>query len=67
MTLNKIFKICLLVYFLTLSFTAISEEIREGVLRTPDERFENLEDYPFRPNYMMIDDLLLLLLLHLRL
>ena len=57
MTLNKIFKICLLVYFLTLSFTAISEEIREGVLRTPDERFENLEGYPFRPNYMMIDDL----------
>ena len=57
MTLNKIFKICLLVYFLTFSFTAISEEIREGVLRTPDERFENLEDYPFRPNYMMIDDL----------
>ena len=30
---------------------------REGVLRTPDERFENLEGYPFRPNYMMIDDL----------
>ena len=57
MTLNKIFKIYLLIYFLTLSFTAISEEIREGVLRTPDERFENLEGYPFRPNYMMIDDL----------
>ena len=57
MAVNKIFKICLLVYFLTLSFTVISEEIREGVLRTPDERFVNLEDYPFRPNYMMIDDL----------
>ena len=57
MTLNKIFKICLFVYFLILSLTVISEEIREGVLRTPDERFENLEDYPFRPNYMMINDL----------
>lgn len=25
------------------------------ILRTPDERFENLKDYPFKPNY--IDDL----------
>ena len=32
-------------------------EIKEGVLRTPDERFENLKDYPFKPNYMMIDGL----------
>ena len=32
-------------------------EIKEGVLRTPDERFENLQDYPFKPNYMMIDGL----------
>ena len=33
------------------------EEIRDGVLRTPDERFVNLKDYPFEPNYMMIDGL----------
>ncbi|MCX2980922.1 alpha/beta fold hydrolase [Halieaceae bacterium IMCC14734] len=24
--------------------------------RTPDERFENLEDYPFQPHYLQIDD-----------
>lgn len=26
-------------------------------LRTPDERFENLPDYPFEPHYVTIDDL----------
>jgi haloalkane dehalogenase len=25
-------------------------------LRTPDERFVNLPDYPFTPNYLMVDD-----------
>lgn len=25
-------------------------------LRTPDEHFENLEDYPFSPNYVTVDD-----------
>jgi haloalkane dehalogenase len=25
------------------------------IIRTPEERFENLPDYPFEPNYMMID------------
>ena len=39
------------------SFNLYADEIREGVLRTPDERFENLKDYPFKPNYMMIDGL----------
>mgnify|MGYP001074955726 CR=1 FL=1 len=24
--------------------------------RTPDERFENLKDYPFEPHYLTIDD-----------
>ena len=24
--------------------------------RTPDERFENLKDYPFAPNYAQVDD-----------
>lgn len=24
--------------------------------RTPDERFENLEDYPFKPHYLLVDD-----------
>ena len=38
------------------SFSSTSE-LRDGVIRTPDERFENLEDYPFKPNYMTIDGL----------
>ncbi|HET8705845.1 MAG TPA: haloalkane dehalogenase [Pseudomonadales bacterium] len=25
-------------------------------LRTPDERFANLPDYPFQPNYLLVDD-----------
>ena len=32
-------------------------DILPGVLRTPDNRFENLTDYPFEPNYMVIDGL----------
>ena len=32
-------------------------DIMPGVLRTPDDRFENLTDYPFEPNYMFIDGL----------
>jgi len=31
------------------------EEIRPGVYRTPDERFENLTDYPFEPHYVEVD------------
>ena len=33
------------------------QDILPGVLRTPDNRFENLTDYPFEPNYMFIDGL----------
>ena len=25
------------------------------ILRTPDECFDNLEDYPFEPNYLVVD------------
>ena len=50
------FFIILVVNF-CISFNLYGEEIKEGVLRTPDERFENLKDYPFEPNYMMIDGL----------
>ena len=42
---------------LFISMNLYGNEIKEGVLRTPDERFENLKDYPFKPNYMMIDGL----------
>ena len=31
------------------------EEIRSGVFRTPDQRFENLKDYPFQPNYVEVN------------
>ena len=39
------------------SFAANSfaEEIRPGVLRTPDERFDNLKDYSFEPHYVEVD------------
>ena len=40
-----------------ISINIYGDEIKEGVLRTPDERFDNLKDYPFKPNYMMIDGL----------
>mgnify|MGYP001345270844 FL=1 len=30
--------------------------VAPGVLRTPDERFDNIKDYPFSPNYLTIGD-----------
>ncbi|MEM9257691.1 MAG: haloalkane dehalogenase [Pseudomonadota bacterium] len=36
---------------------AWSDEIRPGVLRTPESRFDNLKGYPFLPNYLEIDGL----------
>jgi len=42
---------------LTILLTNISsaQEVRPGVLRTPDSRFENLPGYNFAPNYINID------------
>jgi haloalkane dehalogenase len=37
-----------------MSIPSQAEEIRPGVLRTPDSRFENLPDYDFEPNYVEI-------------
>ena len=54
--INKI-KVLTLLTISFLSFLSFSYEVKEGVLRTPDDRFENLENYPFKPNYMMIDGL----------
>ena len=34
-----------------------ADEISPGVFRTPDDRFENIEDYPFQPNYIDIQGL----------
>lgn len=35
--------------------TSWAQEIRPGVLRTPDSRFENLSGYNFEPHYVTID------------
>jgi len=35
----------------------LAEEVSPGVLRTPDERFENLSGYEFEPHYVEIDNL----------
>ncbi len=47
----------LLLLLILMSTTVRSEEVAPGVLRTPDARFENLEDYPYEPNYMDIQGL----------
>ena len=26
------------------------------ILRTPDERFQDLADFPYQPNYLQVDD-----------
>ena len=46
-----------LIFNLFASINLYGDEIKEGVLRTPEERFVNLVDFPFEPNYMMIDGL----------
>jgi len=38
-----------------LTVSAQGGEIRPGVYRTPDDRFENLPDYPFDPHYVEVD------------
>ena len=35
----------------------MAEEIKSGIMRTPDSRFENLKDFDFEPNYMEVDGL----------
>ena len=47
----------ILIFNFCVSVNLYGYEVKEGVLRTPDERFENLKDYPFKPNYMIIDGL----------
>ena len=39
------------------SIIIVGADLKEGVLRTPDSRFDNLQDYSFEPNYMIIDGL----------
>ena len=45
----------LMAFYSSMSIKA--DEISPGILRTPDDRFENLEDYLFQPNYMNIQGL----------
>ena len=33
-----------------------ADEISPGIYRTPDERFANLVDFPYQPNYLQIGD-----------
>ena len=35
--------------------SAAAQEARTGVFRTPDERFEDLQDYPFEPHDVEVD------------
>ena len=42
----------------------LSKEIRPGVFRTPEERFENLKAYAFEPHYLEVDSQLGKLRMH---
>ena len=44
----------LIVLTLLFSQYSLADEIRPGVLRTPDSRFENLPGYDFEPHYLNI-------------
>jgi len=48
--------ILIAVFFGLLAMPVRADEVAPGILRTPDERFANLKDYPFAPNYMQIGD-----------
>ena len=50
----------LIIFSLIALFSPMSieaNEVSSGVLRTPDDRFENIEGYPFQPNYIDIQGL----------
>ena len=34
-----------------------AEEVRPGVLRTPEARFADLADFPYAPNYLQVGDI----------
>ncbi len=54
MKLAKHYYIALLFSALVLPFSSFGDEVRPGVMRTPDHYFENLPGYNFEPNYKMI-------------
>ena len=55
--MTKGFLVGLVIAALTFGTLAQAEEVRPGVLRTPDARFENLEDFPYAPNYLQVGDI----------
>ena len=49
-------RILLLPLVLWLSSQAYAEEVKPGIYRTPEARFESLKDYPFTSHYLQIGD-----------
>ena len=47
--------LCLVTLTNILSNPLWAQEVRPGILRTPDARFENLPGYNFEPHYLTID------------
>lgn len=45
---------CMLLLIFLVPGQSWSQEVRPGVLRTPDDRFDNLPGYDFEPNYLEI-------------
>ena len=63
--INRLNLIVLVIGIVIFQYTRNSESninyenfnlVAPGILRTPDERFKDLKDYPFKPNYLTIDD-----------
>jgi haloalkane dehalogenase len=46
----------LLVILGLLALPVQADEVAPGILRTPEDRFTDLKDYPFSPNYMQIGE-----------
>ncbi len=48
-------RLALVAVLIMIMQSSSGEEIRPGVLRTPDARFENLPGYDFEPNYIVVE------------
>ena len=62
MSETKKLLMCLILFGVTNS--AAAQEVCSGVFRTPDERFENLQDYAFETQYVEVDSKLGKLRMH---
>ena len=51
----RVIKITMLLGFL-LGGYVFAGEVKPGILRTPDERFAGLDDFPFAPHYMQVGE-----------